>query len=195
MDFRKILSFFPKGIFKANDGTLKEKVNSNEEINASVVLKNTIKDSVFVERAKMNVKHIRNGIVLNEQNVENVKTNVGIVQYHLQCFGNTGLSTNGTNFIALSADALTETSSSVTLSNEIVINGLARAAGTVVLASGSGTTTTISHTFTATGTQSAQKAALFNASSGGVINHVLNFSTRSLLLGDQLAITFSIGLS
>ena len=55
-------------------------------------------------------------------------------------------------------------------------------------------TSTISRTFTASGTQSAQKAALFTASSAGTMNHVLSFTQRNLISGDTLAITFTITL-
>ena len=50
-------------------------------------------------------------------------------------------------------------------------------------------------TFTATGSQSAQKAALFSAASSGSMHHVLSFTQRSLVTNDQLAVTFTITLS
>jgi hypothetical protein len=132
--------------------------------------------------------------VLSEDEAWNLITNVGRIFLHTQGYGTSGLGANGLNYIALSNDTVTETATSTTLSNEIATNGLSRAQGTVVLPSGSGNQTTVDHTFTATGTQSAQKAALFTASSSGTMNHVLGFTQRSLSTGDTLEVTFTITL-
>jgi hypothetical protein len=113
---------------------------------------------------------------------------------HKQAYGTTGLATNGFNYIALSNDAVTETAASTTLSNEIAANGLSRAQGTVTEPTGSGNQTTVAKTFTASGAQAAQKAALFTASSGGTMNHVLGFTQRSLIANDTLEIVFTITL-
>lgn len=131
---------------------------------------------------------------LHVDNSLNVKTNAGIDFLHHQGYGSSGLGTNGLNFIALSDDALTENAASTTLSTEIVANGLSRAQGTVAHTGGT-TTTTISHTFTATGAQSAQKAALFTLISGGTMNHALAFTERTLQLNDTILVTFTITLS
>jgi hypothetical protein len=133
--------------------------------------------------------------VLFEDEAYNVKTNVGIVFTHTQTYGTTGLGSNGLNYIALSNDTLTETSTSTTLSSEIVSNGLTRVQGTVVLPTGSGTQTTVDKTFTATGTQAAQKAALFTAVSAGTMNHALAFTQRTLASGDTLDVTFTLTIS
>lgn len=126
--------------------------------------------------------------------VWNVKTNAGIDFLHVQGYS-ASPGASGLRFIALSNDALTENAASTTLSNEIAANGLARAAGTVAHTNGT-TTTTVSNTFTcATAAQAAQKAALFTAASAGTMNHALAFTQRSLQVGDQLAVTFTITLS
>jgi hypothetical protein len=132
--------------------------------------------------------------VLGEDEAWNLITNAGRIFLHTQGYGTSGLGSNGLNFIALSNDTVTETSTSTVLSNEIATNGLGRAVGTVVLPTGSGNQTTIAKTFTATGAQSAQKAALFTAGSSGTMNHVLSFTQRSLISGDTLAVTFTITL-
>ncbi len=132
--------------------------------------------------------------VLSDEEVHNVITNVGRIQLHKAGYDTTGLPTNGFNYIALSNDTLTETASSTTLSTEIAANGLSRAQGTVTLPTGSGNQTTIAKTFTATGAQAAQKAALFDASSAGDMNHALAFTQRSLVTDDTLACTFTITL-
>lgn len=154
-----------------------------------------LQDGMHMPPAIGVIEHWRNGELLDRQVVRNVITNAGRIQYHKQCFDTTGLAANGNNYIALSNDTLTETASSTTLTNEIVSNGLQRAQGTVTLPTGTGTDTTIAKTFTATGSQAAQKAALFNASSSGTMNHVLAFTQRSLISGDQLVVTFTITLS
>lgn len=124
----------------------------------------------------------------------NVKTNAGIDFLHHQGYGSSALGTNGLNWIALSDDALTENAASTTLSTEIVANGLARAQG-VVAHTGGTTTTTIAHTFTATGAQACKKAALFTLVSAGTMNHALAFTERTLQLNDTILITFTITLS
>lgn len=97
-------------------------------------------------------------------------------------------------YIALSNDTVTETATSTTLSSEIAANGLARAAGTYAHTPGTNTAT-ITKVFTcATAPQAAQKAALFTASSSGEMNHVLGFTQRSLQIGDQLTVVFTITL-
>lgn len=123
----------------------------------------------------------------------NVITNAGRDFLHVQGYGTAGLGANGLNYIALSNDTLTETTASTTLSTEIVANGLSRAQGTVAHTGGTNTTT-IDKTFTATGAQSAQKAALFTAAAAGTMNHALAFTQRALITNDTLQITFTITL-
>jgi len=160
-------------------------------------------DSVKVHRAMGVVKHIRcsNPVkqtgckVLNTQTVFNVKTTAGIDYTFLKTYGTTSNANEGLNYIALSNDTVTETTASTTLSTEIVANGLSRAIGAYAHTAGT-STATISKTFTcATASQAAQKAALFTASSAGTMHHVLSFTQRTLQVGDQLAVTFTITLT
>jgi hypothetical protein len=164
-------------------------------------------DAMVLGRAKMRVSHKRpydydekRGIwVLREvdepEEVWNLITNVGRIQIHKGAYATSGIQSNGFNYVALSNDTVTETASSTTLSNEIAANGLTRAQGAVTLPTGSGTVTTVDKTFTATGSQSAQKAALFDASSVGNMNHVLGFTQRALITNDTLQATFSLTIS
>jgi hypothetical protein len=176
-------------------------------------LRQHLLEELVLERASMRVSHKRpsNWIMLDDvlvpdpdsyfkvdddETVFNQKTNVGIVQLHLQGYGTSGLATNGFNWIALTNTAVTPAAGDTTLTGEISANGLSRAQGTVVLPTGSGTQTTVDKTFTcATAPQAAQAAALFNASSSGVMNHELTFTQRSLQIGDTLEITYTITLS
>lgn len=132
--------------------------------------------------------------VVDEAEALNLITNAGRVFMHTQCYGSAGLGANGLNYIALSNDTLTETAASTTLSNEIAANGLTRAQGTVTLPTGSGTQTTVAKTFTATGAQSAQKAALFTAAAAGTMQHALAFTQQTLANGNTLAVTFTLTL-
>lgn len=131
--------------------------------------------------------------LVGEEVVHNVITNAGRDFLHQQGYATSGLGANGLNYIALSNDTLTETTASTTLSTEIAANGLSRAQGTVTHTAGTNTTT-VQKTFTATGAQAAQKAALFTGSSGGTMNHALAFTQRSLISGDTLQVTFTITL-
>lgn len=161
---------------------------------AGFLARSVLGESVRVHRASGHIQHIRNGEVLWEETVKNVKTTAGIDFTFAQAYG-TSPGVNGLNYIALSNDSLTETTASTTLSNEIAVNGLARAQGSYAHTNGQATAT-ISKTFTcASGAQAAQKAALFSAASGGTMHHALAFTQRSLQVGDQLAVTFTITLS
>jgi hypothetical protein len=152
--------------------------------------------NMIIGRAEALIEHhSSDGTLLTSEKVFNLITDIGRRQYHRQCFGTSGLATNGMNYIALSNDTVSETAASTSLSNEITTNGLGRAQGTVTLPSGSGTQTTISKVFTATGTQSAQKMALFDAASTGNMNHVLAFTQRNLITDDTLTITVTITLT
>lgn len=150
-------------------------------------------DTVHLARARALIQHHRDGVLLSEEESTNLITTAGRDFLHAQGYASSGIGANGLNYIGLSNDAVTETSASTTLSNEIAANGLTRAQGTVAHTAGTAITT-IQKVFTASGTQAAQKAALFTASSGGTMNHVLGFTQRTLITGDTLTITFSISL-
>jgi len=134
------------------------------------------------------------------EKVWNQITNSGRDFLHQQGYQGTGASQgsytagNGLNYIALTNTAVTPAAGDTTLSGEIVANGLARAQGTVSH-TGSTNTTTVANTFTcASAPQAAQAAALFTASSSGTMNHELTFTQRSLQIGDQLVVTYTITL-
>jgi hypothetical protein len=131
----------------------------------------------------------------------NQLTNSGVQFLNQQGYQGTGAGqgsytpTNGLNYIALTNTAITPAPTDTTLSGEITTNGLARAQGTVTYTPVG--TTTVAYTFTATGTQAAQAAALFTLAGpppSGVMNHELTFTQRSLSSGDTLAVTYTITL-
>lgn len=195
---------------------VQERVRSGERFDAAALARVGLLENVRLGRAKLRVSHkrptnffkdLKTGLftipdprsykkVDDDEEVFNQKTNVGIVQLHLQGYGASGLATNGFEYIALTNTAVTPAAGDTTLSGEISSNGLARAIGIVTLPTGSGTQTTVDKTFTcATAPQAAQAAALFNAASTGVMNHELTFTQRSLQIGDTLETTFTITLS
>lgn len=174
--------------------TLDDSVSAGELATSGACFSPGISDEIRLGRASGRIQHIRNGEVLSDETVYNVKTTAGIDFLFAQGYG-TSAQANGLNYIGLSNDSVTETTASTTLTNEIAANGLTRAIGAYAHSAGA-STATISKTFTcATGAQAAQKAALFSAGSSGTMTHVLAFTQRSLQIGDQLAITFTITLS
>jgi hypothetical protein len=108
--------------------------------------------------------------------------------------GSTTPGGNGANYIALTNTAITPAAGDTTLSGEITTNGLARAQGTYAHTAGQ-STFTVSKTFTATASQSAQAAGLFTASSAGTMMAENTFTSVSLANNDQLTITWTITLS
>jgi hypothetical protein len=184
-----------------------ENVSISEGAAGKFNAKNTLADSIKLGRAAATIVHQRPTRFLadgspdpasykqvgDSETVYNVITNAGRDYLHLQGYGTAGLGVNGLNFIALSNDTLTETAASTTLSTEITLNGLGRAQGVVAHTAGTAVTTIIK-TFTASGTQSCQKAALFTAVSAGTMNHALAFTQRALIAFDTIQITFTITL-
>ncbi len=132
----------------------------------------------------------------NDEEFSNLITNTGRVQLHTQGYGTTGLLSNGFNWIALTNDGTAPAATDTTLAAELSGNGLSRTQGVVTLPTGAGNQTTVVNTFTYTGgtSQAVQKTALFTASSGGVMNHEILFTQRTLFTNDTLTLTFTITL-
>lgn len=127
----------------------------------------------------------------------NILTNTGRVQLHHQAYGTAALLTNGFNWIALTNDSGAPAAGDTTLASEINGGGLNldRVQGVVTLPTGSGNVTTIANTFTYLGvpSQGIQKTALFTAAySGGVMNHEIAFTPRTLFTNDTITVTFTI---
>lgn len=192
---------------------LTEKVNTTESAAAAVICRPQLDETVPCPGALVKIEHFRptrwldavtpdpsSYELLSEELVHNQITNSGRDFLHQQGYQGTGAGQgsytagNGLNYIALTNTAITPAATDTTLSGEIVTNGLSRAQGTVSHSTGTNTTT-VANTFTcATAPQAAQATALFTASSSGVMNHELTFTQRSLQIGDQLVVTFTITL-
>jgi hypothetical protein len=127
--------------------------------------------------------------------VWNIVTNAGRDQLHLQCYGTTGLATNGLNYVGLSNDATAPDPTDTTLASELSGSGLTRAQGSVTHTGGTNLTT-VQKVFTYIGVpaQGVQKSALFNLAAVGTMAHEVQFSTRTLNTNDSLTVTYSVSL-
>lgn len=124
----------------------------------------------------------------------NLLTNGGRDFFHVQCYGSSGLGTNGTNYVAVTATAVTPAAGDTTLSGELAVNGFTRAQGTVAHTNGTNATT-VTITFTATGTQNnVQASALFTAVSSGTMSHEATFTSTNFATNDQLQIVWTLNL-
>lgn len=141
---------------------------------------------------------IKNAGKANEEiimeNEPNLLTTAGIALFHAQCYSNTSAGTRGCGFIAVTTDATSEVVGDTSLTSEITTGGLGRSDADTK--STTANVTTITHTFTASGTHTnIAKAGLFNASSGVTMAHVRSFSaTVTLVSSDTLQVTWTLTL-
>lgn len=139
----------------------------------------------------------------SEEEIGNLITNAGRVAIHTYIYGTAAqrsaavMGADGFSYIGLSSDGAAPAAGDTSLTAELSGNGLSRAAGTVTLPTGSGTTTTIARVFTYSGvsTQAVTKTALFDASSAGHMAHEILFTQRNMNQNDQLTISFTITLT
>jgi hypothetical protein len=128
------------------------------------------------------------GTIFLDVTGHNLRTNAGINWQYGQMAGGTAAVCT---YIALTNTAITPAATDTSLSGEITTNGLARALGTPTHTSNA-TSFTLANTFTATGTQAAQAAAILNASSSGTMCFENTFTQASLASGDTLTVTWTI---
>jgi hypothetical protein len=168
-----------------------------------------IQEAVPTPRARVQI-HVeraydfdeKTGLFMRRQEEDDVEafnliTDAGRVRLHTFCY-DTASRTNGLNYVALSNDSGAPAAGDTALATELTADGLARAQGTVTLATGSGNQTTIQKIFTYLGaTQAVQKTALFDAAGppvAGVMAHEILFTQRTLFTNDTLTVTFTITL-
>jgi hypothetical protein len=137
----------------------------------------------------------------NEGNIKsvteksNIITNAGIAEV-AGLMGNTGSPTAFT-YLAVGTSATAVAATDTTLGAEITSGGLERASATV-----SRVTTTVTNdtlqfekTWTATATLAVEECGVFNdASTGDMLGHALT-TTKSLVSGDTLALTYKVQVS
>lgn len=97
----------------------------------------------------------------------NLRTNAG-GDWQASAMGDTGIPPAPANFIALSNDSTAPSTSDTTLASEITTNGFARAQASYTHTPGTASYL-LDHVFVPTATQSVRKAAIFNASTSGVL--------------------------
>jgi hypothetical protein len=173
-----------------------EELHSNSTLNSNLTKMKGMEDSMNI-RGYVTV--IKNAGKSNEEvicmNKPNLLTNSGRDWMHAQVYTNTAAGTRGAGYIALTSDTGSPSATDTTLTGEITTNGLARADATTKTHTGGTNSTTIQHTFTASGTHTAvQKAALFNAASSGYMAHENTFTPVTLQSSDTLQVTWTVTL-
>jgi len=128
------------------------------------------------------------GTIFYDQTVHNLRTNAGINWQYGQMAGTPAAACT---YLALSNDSGMPAATDTAVVSEITTNGLARAAATPAH-SNNASSYTLTYTFTATGTQSAQKAGLLNASSGGTLCFENTFSAVAMNSGDTLQVVWTL---
>lgn len=145
------------------------------------------------------------GSVFYESDIHNLRTTGG-ADWQANEMGATSGAPAQVNYIALSnntnapaagdcgagSSACSLGGSSPT-SPEITTNGCARAQATFSHSNGT-TTWTLTHTWTATGTQAVQEAGMFNASSSGTMVFEAAFTQVNLANTDTLTITWTVSI-
>jgi len=173
-------------------------INSRKNVHENTK-KNTAYITVKVRRLQPNGQYSEWETI--EKNKHNLHNTGGVDFTHYQCYTATGTgstssittATIGSNYLALSTDTGAPAAGDTTLTGEISTNGLQRAQCTTLTHTASTNVTTLSKTFTASGTFTAvQKGALFNASSTGVMNHEFTFASTNLNSGDQIQLTITV---
>lgn len=136
-----------------------------------------------------------NGVPVGRSETHNGRVQAGGVAVHAAIFGGTGISFK---YVALSnSSGLSPANGDTTLSGEITTSGLARQAGTVTLASSQGSyngtaTTTITSSWTATGSQTIYGAGLLSAPSTGTLGFEATSSATPVNSGYTVNLTWTL---
>jgi len=169
----------------------------------------TIAGVHFTNVVTITARHA-DGTVFHQEKVHNLVTNAGFLAI-AHALSDTAAQPASANYIALACDDCSGTntatvdvgdtaiSTSGTGSTEITDHGLARAQGTPAYSVGSDPKVyTVAKVFTSTtGTISANKVALLNASSSGTLYYEAAFTKVTLngANGDTLTVTWTVTLS
>ena len=123
----------------------------------------------------------------------NLRTNAGI-DWQANVMGATSAPPAQANWIALSSDVAAPAATDTVLASEFTTLGLSRAQATFAHTTGQ-TNFTLTKTFTATGTATVAKAAIFNAStSGTMVFEALEPSSASLTTNDTYSQTVQVNI-
>ncbi len=173
-----------------------EQLDSNSTLNSNLTKNKGMEDNMNIRGYVTVIKNVGKP---NEEiicmNKPNLLTNSGRDWMHAQVYTNTSAGTRGAGYIGLTTNTDSPAATDTTLTGEITTNGLARADASTKTHSSGTNSTTIQHTFTASGTHTAvQKAALFNAASSGYMAHVNTFTPVTLQSSDTLQVTWTVTL-
>lgn len=141
-----------------------------------------------------NFKHIRDGVILDEWDVNNLVVSTG--KALLASLAGDASAVPFT-YLALGTSNTAVSIGQTTLVAEITDTGLARAAATV-----SRTTTTVTndtlqlvYTWTASGSKTLEEVGVFNASSAGTMLSRALTTTRNLVNNDTFIVTYKVAFA
>jgi len=126
---------------------------------------------------------------------KNLLTNNGRDVFHALCYSNTSAGTRGFGYVGVTTDTANPSASDTSLAQELAASGFSRADATTKTHSAGTNSSTIEHTFTASGTvNSIVKSGTFNNASSTVLGHEATFTSASLISGDTLKVTWTLNL-
>jgi hypothetical protein len=133
-----------------------------------------------------NFKHYNiNGVLKDEWNVDNLIVNAGLAGL---------IACADFKYIALGTGTTAVAASQTALAAEITDSGLQRVEGTVTIITTTVTNDTkqITYTFTATGTKAIEEVGIFSAASAGTMLSRALTSTKTLVSGEKLVVTYKL---
>jgi len=177
-----------------------ENVSMDEALGAIIKQTRPISENFGVKGYVTVIKNIgREDEQVLAYNNENLLTQGGRDAFHNAMYSNQGAITQDSfSHIALSVSATGKSSLATSLTGEITGTGLARTNDTGANESTTShtatqNTTTVSHTFTATGIHTAvQLCGLLDNSAGGTLGHENTFTSANLEVDDTLTVTWTI---
>jgi len=127
---------------------------------------------------------------------KNLLTLDGRDLFHAQCYTNTSNGTRGAGYVALTTNQTAPADTDTALTGELNASGFSRADATTKTHTNDTNSTTIEHTFTASGTVNLiHKSGTFNNASSITLCHEAAFGTdASLISGDTLKVTWTLNL-
>jgi hypothetical protein len=140
-------------------------------------------------KGQINFRHYRDGKLLSEETIDNTITTVGIREV-------AGLinevTSGGFKWIGLGSSSTSAVAANTDLAAVITAAGLARAAATCTrtITTTANDTAQLVHTFTATATQAVREAAIFDASTSGIMLARQTFAAKNMESSDTLVVTY-----
>lgn len=134
------------------------------------------------------------GVVFYDYQTHNIVTNIGVTFLQVQAAGTPAV--KAATYIGLTTDTTAPAYTDTTLTSELSISGITRAAGayTAGTAATGDVTWTVTHTFTATGAHTGvDKAGLWTDVQGaGTLFAETTFASVNLANADTLSITWTV---